>query len=80
MARRDLESELVPMLVNQSVGPTIWNPEAGRWLGGKCDADQKTSEASRHITFEVLIFNVERACARSKPVRPMIATRCAYVS
>jgi len=47
IAGRDLEREIVPMMLDQGVGLLVWSPLAGGLLSGKFDADQKPSDGRR---------------------------------
>ena len=47
---RDVESELVPLSVDQGLGILVWSPLAGGLLSGKYRRGQQPPEGSRHLT------------------------------
>jgi aryl-alcohol dehydrogenase-like predicted oxidoreductase len=47
---RDVESELVPISIDQGVGILVWSPLAGGLLSGKYRRGQQAPEGSRHLT------------------------------
>ena len=47
LAGRDLEREIVPMLLSEDVGLMVWSPLAGGFLSGKFDREGKTAEGRR---------------------------------
>jgi aryl-alcohol dehydrogenase-like predicted oxidoreductase len=61
IAGRDLERELVPMLLSEGVGLMVWSPLAGGLLSGKFGRDVKTAAGSRRVTFDFPPVNLERA-------------------
>jgi aryl-alcohol dehydrogenase-like predicted oxidoreductase len=60
LAGRDLEREIVPLLLQEQVGLLVWSPLAGGLLGGKYKRDQK-GEASRRDNFDFPPVNKEKA-------------------
>ena len=55
LAGRDLEREIVPMLLSEKVGLMVWSPLAGGLLSGKYDlgeAHDTTQGAGRRATFD----------------------------
>jgi aryl-alcohol dehydrogenase-like predicted oxidoreductase len=61
IAGRDLERELVPMLLSEGVGLMVWSPLAGGLLSGKYGRDLKAAAGSRRVTFDFPPVNLERA-------------------
>jgi aryl-alcohol dehydrogenase-like predicted oxidoreductase len=61
VAGRDLERELVPMMLSEQVGLMVWSPLAGGLLSGKYGRDQQGEEGSRRNTFDFPPVNRERA-------------------
>ncbi|HEX4328346.1 MAG TPA: aldo/keto reductase, partial [Burkholderiales bacterium] len=61
VAGRDLERELVPMMLSENVGLMVWSPLAGGMLSGKYGRDRKGEAGSRRTTFDFPPVNVERA-------------------
>jgi aryl-alcohol dehydrogenase-like predicted oxidoreductase len=47
IAGRDLERELVPMLLDQKMGLMVWSPLAGGFLSGKYNRDTESNEGRR---------------------------------
>jgi aryl-alcohol dehydrogenase-like predicted oxidoreductase len=61
IAGRDLERELVPLLLSEGVGLLVWSPLAGGLLSGKYARDGKVEQGSRRAAFDFPPVNVERA-------------------
>lgn len=60
LAGRDLERELVPMLLSEDVGLMVWSPLAGGFLSGKFDREGKTAEG-RRLNFDFPPIDKEKA-------------------
>jgi aryl-alcohol dehydrogenase-like predicted oxidoreductase len=60
IAGRDLERELVPMLLDQKMGLMVWSPLAGGLLSGKYTRDQETKEG-RRVSFDFPPIDKEKA-------------------
>ena len=60
IAGRDLERELVPLLLDQKVGLMVWSPLAGGLLSGKYNRDAETQEG-RRVNFDFPPVNKEKA-------------------
>ncbi|HEX2934246.1 MAG TPA: aldo/keto reductase [Bacteroidales bacterium] len=60
IAGRDLERELVPMLLDQKMGLLVWSPLAGGLLSGKYSRDTENTEG-RRVAFDFPPVNKERA-------------------
>ncbi|MFI4906424.1 MAG: aldo/keto reductase, partial [Steroidobacterales bacterium] len=58
---RDLERELIPLLLSEDVGLLVWSPLAGGLLSGKYGRDVKAEDGSRRAAFDFPPVNVERA-------------------
>jgi aryl-alcohol dehydrogenase-like predicted oxidoreductase len=63
IAGRDLERELVPMLVEERLGLLVWSPLAGGLLSGKFGPGAATAEGARRTTFDFPPVDKERAWA-----------------
>lgn len=61
IAGRDLEREIVPLLLDQQVGLMVWSPLAGGLLSGKYKRDQQGPEGSRRVAFDFPPVNKEKA-------------------
>ena len=61
IAGRDLERELVPLLLDQKVGLMVWSPLAGGFLSGKYTRKGESEEGSRRISFDFPPVNKEKA-------------------
>lgn len=60
IAGRDLERELVPMLLDQKMGLMVWSPLAGGFLSGKFSRNASTEEG-RRVNFDFPPVNKEKA-------------------
>ena len=60
IASRDLERELVPMLIDQKIGLMIWSPLAGGFLSGKYSRNA-VSETGRRTNFDFPPIDKEKA-------------------
>jgi aryl-alcohol dehydrogenase-like predicted oxidoreductase len=60
LAGRDLEREIVPMLMSEGVGLMVWSPLAGGFLSGKYDREGKTAEG-RRVGFDFPPIDKDRA-------------------
>lgn len=47
LAGRDLEREIVPLLLDQNIGLMVWSPLAGGFLSGKYGRNKETKEGRR---------------------------------
>lgn len=61
IAGRDLEREVIPMLIDQNVGLMVWSPLAGGLLSGKFKRNGDGTEGSRRMSFDFPPVNKERA-------------------
>ena len=60
IAGRDLERELIPLLLDQKVGLMVWSPLAGGLLSGKYSRDTETKEG-RRVNYDFPPVNKEKA-------------------
>ena len=60
IAGRDLERELVPMLLDQKMGLMVWSPLAGGFLSGKYSRNT-TTEEGRRVNFDFPPINKNKA-------------------
>jgi aryl-alcohol dehydrogenase-like predicted oxidoreductase len=63
IAGRDLERELVPMLVEEQLGLLVWSPLAGGLLSGKFGPGTDGPKGARRATFDFPPVELERAWA-----------------
>lgn len=61
IAGRDLERELVPLLLDQKVGLMVWSPLAGGFLSGKYTRNGAAEEGGRRVNFDFPPVNKEKA-------------------
>lgn len=60
IAGRDLERELVPLMLDQNIGCMVWSPLAGGLLTGKFARDGSGGEGARRATFDFPPVNTDR--------------------
>lgn len=60
LAGRELEREIVPMLIDQKIGLLIWSPLAGGFLSGKFTRGNVSVEDSRRSQFSFPPVNLEK--------------------
>ena len=62
VAGRDLEREIVPMLLSEGVGLMVWSPLAGGFLSGKYTrgADDRSQGKGRRAAFDFPPVNMDR--------------------
>ncbi|MDB4972037.1 MAG: aldo/keto reductase [Myxococcaceae bacterium] len=63
IAGRDLERELVPMLMEEKLGLLVWSPLAGGLLSGKFGPGATSPEGARRTTFDFPPVDRDRAWA-----------------
>jgi aryl-alcohol dehydrogenase-like predicted oxidoreductase len=61
IASRDLEREIVPVLVDQQMALMVWSPLAGGFLSGKYSREQDGPAGSRRTKFDFPLLDRERA-------------------
>jgi aryl-alcohol dehydrogenase-like predicted oxidoreductase len=60
IAGRDLEREIIPLLLDQKLGLMVWSPLAGGLLSGKFKKDTEAPKDARRATFNFPPVNMER--------------------
>jgi aryl-alcohol dehydrogenase-like predicted oxidoreductase len=71
LTNRDLERELVPMMLDQSMGLMVWSPLAGGLLSGKFHRDAEAPADSRRASFDFPPVNPERLWRVLDVMRPI---------
>ncbi|QGY42327.1 aldo/keto reductase [Maribellus comscasis] len=61
IASRDLEREIVPLLLDQKIGLMVWSPLAGGLLSGKYDRNSESKEGGRRVNFDFPPVNKDKA-------------------
>ena len=61
IAGRDLERDIVPMIMEEKIGLMVWSPLAGGFLSGKYSRDEKGPQGSRRVEFDFPPINRDRA-------------------
>ena len=61
IAGRDLERELVPMLMSEGLGLMVWSPLAGGLLSGKVGPGSNSPEGTRRASFDFPPVDRDRA-------------------
>ena len=61
IAGRDLERELVPLLLDQKMGLMVWSPLAGGFLSGKYTRNGASEEGGRRVNFDFPPINKDKA-------------------
>jgi len=61
IANRELEREIVPLLLDQKTGLMVWSPLAGGLLTGKYNRNKQGDEGSRRVNFDFPIVNKDKA-------------------
>lgn len=80
IAGRDLERELVPLLLDQKVGLMVWSPLAGGFLSGKFTRENQQTEDSRRSNFDFPPVNKDRAFDIIDALKPMAESKGASVA
>src|SRR5580658_6844282 len=85
LAGRELERELVPMLLDQKMGLMVWSPLAGGFLTGKFKRDGAGDDAARRSKFNFPPVNLDRGheivdvmiriAAKHEATAPQVALR-----
>lgn len=71
IAGRDLERELVPMLLDQKMGLMVWSPLAGGLLSGKYKRNGEGVKDARRVNFDFPPVNKEKAFDIIDVLEPM---------
>jgi len=80
IAGRDLERELVPLLLDQQVGLMVWSPLAGGFLSGKFTRSSQAEDDSRRINFDFPPVNKEKVYDIIDVLQPMAIEKGASVA
>ncbi|WP_210521400.1 aldo/keto reductase [Hymenobacter terricola] len=80
LASRELERELVPLLLDQQVGLMVWSPLAGGLLSGKFTRHQQGPAGSRRDTVDFPMVDRERAFAILDVLAPLAEAKGASVA
>ncbi|MDB5250127.1 MAG: aldo/keto reductase [Segetibacter sp.] len=75
IAGRDLERELIPLLVDQKLGLMVWSPLAGGLLSGKYGRNIQTPEDSRRVNFDFPPVDKEKAFDIIEVMQPIAQER-----
>lgn len=75
VAGRDLERELVPMMLSEGVGLLVWSPLAGGLLSGKYTRDRQGEQGSRRVSFDFPPVDRARAWDVIDALGPIAAER-----
>lgn len=79
LASRELEREIVPMLLSEKIGLMVWSPLAGGFLSGKYDRDGKAADG-RRSTFDFPPVDKNRAYDAIDVMRTIAAAKKASVA
>src|SRR5271154_553841 len=80
LAGRELEREIVPMLLDQKMGLLVWSPLAGGLLSGKIGRDSEADANSRRAKFTFPPVNLEKGYNIVDALRAVAARRGATVA
>ena len=80
IAGRDLERELVPLLLDQKVGLMVWSPLAGGFLSGKFTRSGEAQAGARRAAFDFPPVNKEKAFDIIDILHPMAKEKKASVA
>jgi len=61
IAGRDIEREIVPLLLDQNLGLMVWSPLAGGLLSGKYNRNTELEEGGRRVNFDFPPVNKDKA-------------------
>jgi len=80
IAGRDLERELVPLMIDQQIGLLVWSPLAGGLLGGKYKREDSGKAGSRRDNFDFPPVNRDRAYDILDLLHPMASAKKSSVA
>jgi aryl-alcohol dehydrogenase-like predicted oxidoreductase len=82
IAGRELEREIVPMLLSEGVGLMVWSPLAGGFLSGKYSRgdDDRSKGEGRRAEFDFPPVELDRGYAVIDAMRPIAESRGATVA
>lgn len=75
IAGRDVERELVPLVIEERMGLLVWSPLAGGLLSGKFGPGATTEEGSRRNNFDFPPVDLDRAWPCVAEMRAIAAVR-----
>jgi aryl-alcohol dehydrogenase-like predicted oxidoreductase len=75
IAGRDLERELIPLLVDQKLGLLVWSPLAGGLLSGKYSRDKEKEGTGRRANFDFPPVNRDRTFDIIDLLQPMAKSK-----
>ncbi|WP_076071312.1 aldo/keto reductase [Sphingomonas montana] len=75
IAGRDLERELVPMMLSEGVGLMVWSPLAGGLLSGKYDRNDPAAGDGRRAGFDFPPVQQDRAYAAIDAMRAIATAK-----
>jgi aryl-alcohol dehydrogenase-like predicted oxidoreductase len=74
IAGRDLEREIIPLLLDQKLGLMVWSPLAGGLLSGKFDRNTSPKD-SRRVNFDFPPVNKDKAFDILDVMRPIAESK-----
>ena len=80
LAGRELEREIVPMLIDQKLGLLVWSPLAGGFLSGKFTRGGVSDEDSRRSKFGFPPVNLEKTYDIIETLQAMASEKQATVA
>ena len=81
LAGRELEREIVPLLLDQKVGLLVWSPLAGGFLSGKYTRENQQAEGGRRSgTFDFPPINKELAFTIIDKLQPLATAKGSTVA
>ena len=80
IAGRELEREIVPLLLDQKVGLMVWSPLAGGFLSGKYTRENQQAEGRRGSGFDFPPVNKDLAFDIIDKLRPMAEAKGSTVA
>ncbi|HEV2688682.1 MAG TPA: aldo/keto reductase [Bryobacteraceae bacterium] len=80
LAGRELEREIVPMLLDQKIGLLVWSPLAGGFLSGKFTRSGAADSESRRSKFSFPPVNLEKAYGIIEVMQTVASRRNATVA
>ena len=80
VAGRDLEREIVPMLLSEEVGLMVWSPLAGGFLSGKYERGREADADGRRAAFDFPPVDKERGYGVIDAMRPIAQAHGASVA
>jgi aryl-alcohol dehydrogenase-like predicted oxidoreductase len=75
IAGRDLERELIPLLLDQKIGLMVWSPLAGGLLSGKYTRNKEKDAEGRRVNFDFPPINKDRAFDIVETLQPLAKSK-----